>query len=256
MTTTIERQPRRRTCNLMLHMGSHRADRNEVVDTPTPEATITWQPIPHVEVLNQIEKNLAQRGLNVVNEAHGLSHDGARYFGLLEVKPNDPEAEMRRVVGVRNAHDKRFAAGIVAGAQVLVCDNLCFSGDIALARKHTSNIMKDLPTLAAGAVDRLAGYWSTHAKRVHAYKDAELDEAKAHDLIIRSVDQGVMANSYIPKVLDQWRDPEHTVFKRRTYWSLQNAYTNVFRGRVDLLPERTTRLHQLLDAEVGLETGI
>ncbi len=42
---------------------------------------------------------------------------------------------------VRNSHDKTFPAGIVAGTQVPVCDNLSFAGEISLARKHTSNIL-------------------------------------------------------------------------------------------------------------------
>jgi hypothetical protein len=54
---------------------------------------------------------------------------------------------MHCVVGIRNSHDKAFAAGIIAGAQVLVCDNLCFSGEILLARKHTGHIHYDLPVM-------------------------------------------------------------------------------------------------------------
>lgn len=249
-------QTRRRPCNLLLHMGASKVTRDEVVDTPTPRATRTWQPIPHVTVLNLIEQNLARRGLVVTNEAHGLTHDGSRYFGLLEIESTNNNAFMSRVVGIRNAHDKRFAAGIVAGAQVLVCDNLCFSGEIALSRKHTSHIMNDLPELAKAAVDKLSGYWLNHSKRVAAYKAAPIDDRRAHDIVIRSVDAGVMANSYIPKVLEQWREPEHSAFKPRTVWSLQNAYTEVFKGNVGALPERTGRLHDLLDVEVGFELTV
>ena len=62
-----------------------------------------------------------------------------------------------------------------------------------------------------------------------------------------------MANSYIPKVLGEWREPSHPEFMERNVWSLQNSFTEVFKGRVDLLPERTARLHGLLDWEVGLK---
>jgi hypothetical protein len=180
-----------------------------------------------------------------------MTHDGQRYFGLLEVQ-SPTDAEMHWVVGIRNSHDKAFAAGIVAGAQVLVCDNLCFSGEILLARKHTGHIHYDLPVIAERAVDGLRGFWYDHTQRVAAYREKRLSDTRAHDLVVRAVDSGVMANSYLPKVLGEWREPAHPEFRARSVWSLQNAFTQVFKGRVDLLPERTMKLHQLLDAHVGL----
>jgi hypothetical protein len=204
-----------------------------------------------MKVLQTVEKALLQRSIQVTGQAHGLTHDGQRYFGLLEVSsPHNAQAHW--VVGIRNSHDKTFAAGIVAGSQVLVCDNLCFSGEILLARKHTGHIQDELPSMADRAVDGLRDFWYQHGIRVSAYQNTKLAEVRAHDLIVRSVDSGVMANSYIPKVLQEWREPSHREFEPRSVWSLQNAFTEVFKGRVDLLPERTMRLHRLLDHEVGL----
>jgi hypothetical protein len=198
-----------------------------------------------------VEKALLQKSIIITGQAHGLTHDASRYFGLLEVA-SPANAESHWVVGIRNSHDKRFSAGIVAGSQVLVCDNLCFSGEILLARKHTGHIHYDLPRMADQAVDGLRDFWYQHGIRVSAYQNTKLAEVRAHDLVVRAVDQGVMANSYIPRVLSEWREPRHAEFKARSVWSLQNAFTEVFKGRVDQLPERTMRLHQLLDHEVGL----
>jgi hypothetical protein len=217
--------------------------------TPTPRRTPSWQPIPHLKVLQVVEEALLRGGLTVMGQSHGLTHDGSRYFGLLEVQSKLKESNW--VVGIRNAHDKRFAAGIVASSQVLVCDNLCFSGEVALARKHTANILRDLPLLASEAVVRVYGHWRNHAARVERYQGIRINDRDAHDLVIRSVDSGVMANSYVPKVLEEWRGPRHREFEPRNVWSLQNAFTEVFKGRVDLLPERTLRLHELLDQRVG-----
>ncbi len=243
--------PEPRRANLLLHCGSNAVSRGELAVSHTPLPTATHKPVSHMKVLQTVEKALLQRAITITGQAHGLSHDGARYFGLLEVmSPTD--AEMHWVVGIRNSHDKTFAAGIVAGAQVLVCDNLCFSGEILLARKHTGHIHMDLPRIAEQAVDGLRGFWYDHTQRVQAYREKRLSDTRAHDLVVRSVDSGVMANSYVPKVLQEWRDPSHDAFAPRNVWSLQNAFTEVFKGRVDLLPERTMKLHQMLDAHVGL----
>ena len=199
-----------------------------------------------------MEKSLLARDYVIQGQAHGLTHDGARYFGLLEIKASNPYSDHHYVVGVRNSHDMRFSAGVVAGSQVLVCDNLCFSGEIQLARKHTPRIMQELPALVSEAVTDLNRYWDLHTQRIDRYRSVLVGDVRAHDLIVRSVDAGVMANSYIPRVLSEWRDPSHEVFERRNLWSLQNAFTEVFKGRIDLLPERTSRLHDLLDTEAGL----
>lgn len=243
-------EPKR--CNLLLHCGASAVSREELALTTTPRPTSTWRPISHLRLLQVVEKSLLAKSYVIQGQAHGLTHDGARYFGLLEIRASNPYSDYRYVVGVRNSHDMRFSAGVVAGSQVLVCDNLCFSGEIQLARKHTPRIMQELPDLLSEAITGLNQYWDLHDQRVHRYRSVRIGDVRAHDLIVRSVDAGVMANSYIPRVLSEWREPRHTEFRGRDVWSLQNAFTEVFKGRVDLLPERTQRLHELLDREVGL----
>lgn len=244
--------PEPKRCNLLLHCGSSAVSRGELAVSHTPWATSTWRPIPHLQLLQVVEKALLQSGLTIESQAHGITHDGSRYFGLLEITARNGDSEYRYVVGVRNSHDMRFSAGIVAGSAVLVCDNLCFSGEIQIARKHTPRIMDELPHLAYEAVSGLRRHWHKHDQRVDAYTEKHLTDTRAHDLVVRSVDAGVMANSYLPKVLEEWRHPSHDAFVPRNVWSLQNAFTEVFKGRVDLLPERTMKLHQLLDTHVGL----
>jgi len=60
------------------------------------------------------------------------------------VANNESAADFALVVGLRNSHDKSFPAGLVIGASVLVCDNLSFSGEVRLARKHTYPIIATL----------------------------------------------------------------------------------------------------------------
>jgi hypothetical protein len=146
--------------NLMLHHGSKSASRELVFATATPPRTSTHVPIPHGRLLSEVQGTLERSGLAVANESHGISHDGARYFGLLEVRGRDDVAEDSvLVVGLRNSHDMRFPAGLVVGASVLVCDNLSFSGEIRLARKHTARIEQDLPQLIERTQMRTT-YWS------------------------------------------------------------------------------------------------
>jgi hypothetical protein len=227
-----------------------------VENIPTPGATHTWTPIPHSQLIQQVEKTLSANRLTVGTFAHSLSHDGNRYFGLMEVTNGENEEDYCWVLGLRNSHDKRFPAGFVAGASVFVCDNLSFSGEIKITRKHTRFICRDLPQLVEAGIGRLMDKWHDQHTRFDAYKGKRINDTAAHDIIIRSTDVGVCSNRMIPDVLHQWREPKHEEFKQRNVWRLFNAFTETLKdGSLAELPRRTEALHGLLDSHVGLVFG-
>jgi hypothetical protein len=190
--------------------------------------------------------------MRVVNEAHGLSHDGDRYFGLLEIANGSNHPDYSRVLGIRNSHDKRFPAGLVLGNQVLVCDNLSFSGEIKVARKHTPWILHDLPAIIDNALYQLHDSWHEQDRRIERYQDCRLVDSVMHDLTIHALDRSVICGSQVPKVLQEYREPRHEPFRPRTLWSWFNACTEVLKGNLGLLPDRTQKLHSLCDAHAGL----
>ena len=242
-------------CNLMLHCGAALVDRSAVSQVPVPRPTASWHPVPHVALLHLVEGALVRHGMRIVTQAHSLTHDGLRYFGLVQVERGCPHDDYSWVLGLRNSHDKRFPAGLVAGAQVFVCDNLSFSGEVKIARKHTRHIMRDLPRLAEASVIRLLGKWNRMSSRVEAYRTHAMEDTEVHDLVVRSVDCGVCTITQVPEVLNHWRNPAHEAFKPRTAWSLFNGFTETLKGRLPLLTERTERLHHLLDSHIGLKAS-
>jgi Domain of unknown function (DUF932) len=239
--------------NLVLHCGAGRVERDQVLASATPTRTETWVPIAHGKLLDHVQQTLAGNGLHVVTEAHGLTRDAQRYFGLLQVANGSNPDGFGLVVGVRNSHDKSFPASLVLGASVFVCDNLSFSGEVKLARKHTAHIERDLPQLVDRAIGLLAGLRRTQEERFAAYRQTELAEVQAHDLLIRAVDAQVLPVTKLPDVLTEWRTPRHPEFAEGwTAWRLFNGFTEILKGNLDLLPRRTQALHGLLDSACGL----
>jgi hypothetical protein len=105
------------------------------------------------------------------------------------------------------------------------------------------------------AIGLLGQKWTEQDRRITAYKDCTLTAEAAHDLVIRSIDAGVCANSYIPGVLKEWRQPQHSAFEPRNLWSFFNAFTEMLKeANLAELPKRTLALHGLLDSYVGLAT--
>ena len=257
MVAFIDHQPaptKRPHPNLCLHCGGQKVERAEVQLVPTPHATATWTPIPHLELVAQVERTLRTNGLVVGTQAHSLSHDGQRYFGLMEVLREQNAEDYCWVLGLRNSHDKTFPAGITAGASVFVCDNLSFSGEVKLARKHTTHITRDLPRLVQSAVGKLMDRWHHQDTRIATYQLADVEDRTAHDLIVRAVDVGVCPNKLVPRVLHEWREPRHDAFAPRNAWSLFNAFTEALKGNLIELPRRTEALHGLLDTHVGIHS--
>lgn len=243
-----------RQADLFLHCGANKVTRDQLVAVETPRPSGRWYPVPHSEILDTVRRKIEYSGLRVVNEAHSITAGGDRYFGLLQVVNGQQANDYATVIGVRNSHDKSFSAGLVVGNQVFVCDNLSFSGEVKIARKHTRYIRRDMPAMVERAVGRLGNLRHTMENRIGAYKGSLLDDVHAHDLIIRSLEARVISASKLPAVLKEWREPSHEAFAQdRSAWRLFNGFTEVLRGsNLHTMPSRTQALHGVFDSACGL----
>ena len=159
------------------------------------------------------------------------------------------------MIGIRNSHDKAFALGMAFGTWMLVCANLEFGADYVIGRKHTSRLLQDLPVRIAELMGNLGEFKVSHERRLESYRRTPLGDVEVHDILIRSVDDNVISNAHIAKVLGEWRSPQHEEFEPRNVFSLMNAYTEVFKGTNTFdLSGRTRRLHGLL-GPVVVERG-
>jgi hypothetical protein len=246
--------------NLMVHCGGYRLEggRHNLGLIRTPEPVGKHFPIPHRALLDTVEAGLSAAGLRIVQEQHAISHEGQRYFGLLQIANGKEGGDgYAWTLGLRNSHDQTFAAGLVAGSRVFVCDNLAFSGEVKIARKHTRFILDDLPKLTQIAVGRLTDYLVDNEARFGCYREHGLAPSEVHDLVIRAYDSGVIATSKIGKVLDEYRAPHHPEFRDTNAWCLFNAFTQILKGLNPWdLAKRTETLHGLFDGVTGAATLI
>ena len=236
--------------NLCLHAGASEVSAEVLDAVPTPPATPTWSPVPHGGLLRAVKSAMTGGGLSIVNESHGLTRAGDRYFGLLQVEGDNEDYGL--VVGVRNSHDKSFPVGLAIGCGVFVCDNLAFSGEISLTRKHTRWASRDIEGLACRAIGNLITHRGQQDRRIAVYKERPIDDREAHDVIVRAIDARAIVASQLPEVLREWRKPSHPEFLPRNAWSLFNAFTEVAKGNLSLCLHRTQKLHGLMDLQCGL----
>lgn len=213
-----------------------------------PVETDTYKPIAHQTFVEMVRIKLAENNMSVDQEVHALWRNGLRYFGLMQVSHADlKHTDMSFVIGLRNSMDKSLPASIAAGNSVFVCDNLAFNSEIVLGRKHTKFMFSDLNAKIGEAVKSLMDKWKLHLSRVDHYRNVDLSKMEAHDLICRAYEEGILDVTQVAALIDQWNKPNHPEFKDRNYWSFHNAFTEVFKGRSDMLQERCNGLHLLLD---------
>ena len=134
-----------------------------------------------------------------------------------------------------------------------VCAKGMFTGDdICLNRKHTSRLYEDLDQKIDEGFEKVFSEWQRNDLRIVNYREKELSDTEAHDLIIRSVDAEAIPPSAIPRVLKEFREPWHEEFMPRTAWSLHNAFTETMKEKPHLLPERSRILTSVFDRELGI----
>ena len=266
ITENITDTPRK---SVNLHIcGGNRTlvEFDQVVGVPTPpveyrkkenangERAVSYQPIAHHEVVNRTKNFLDQNGFTITDEVHSLARANQHYFGLFAVDhPNREASDRGCVVGIRNSHDKTFPAGLCAGDAPFVCDNLIFTNTIKLARRHTRNILNDLNFTINRAIGKLFNFWHGQDSRINAYKSHEIGNSQANDLIIEACKAGALPKSKIMDVVNEWESSDHPEFWDRNVNSLYNAFTEIYKGNLVALPNRSDALHSILDGGVDFE---
>ena len=222
----------------------------------TPEKTATHTPIPHSLLVSKTRTALDRAGFSITEEEHALARGGQRYFGGFALTGDDIKGEDRRLVfGLRNSSDKSTAASACMGNSMMVCDNMCFSSDVKLARRHTVNILRDLDGMLAKAISRIVTSWHDMGQRIEAYKVAEISHDRASNLVVDLAEVKALPARDVYKTAKEVRNPRHPEFRGNTLWNLYNSVTeNLKGGDLSKLPERTMKVQSLFDSIAGHES--
>jgi len=239
---------------LVLHKGGRLVTPAELLDVATPAGVNGHQPVAHSLFVGTIKTSLTTHGVRITNEQHAIAYAGNRYFGLLDITGTDgTNPDYGLTIGLRNSHDKTFAMSLCVGSRVFVCDNLAFSAEVVVSRKHTRFVRRDFP----GMIDRAIGRYHARADQldtqIAAYKDRLLSDDRGRALITECLKRRIISAPCVLPVLDQWTTPSHPEVGERSVWRLFNAVTDVAKRWVTpTLIARTQRLHSLCNLECGL----
>ena len=168
---------------LMLHSGAESATMNELISIPLPQKTRTYQPVPHEQLSTMLLQMVASIFPDFTYEkSHfGLAADGNKMFGIHTFRSVDSALGLS--IGFRNSYDRSMSVGIAVGASVFVCDNMVISGDITVLRKHTSNVIRDMESMALQAIYRSQTTYREILDDAGAMQDLPLNDDQAYRML-------------------------------------------------------------------------
>lgn len=212
---------------LISHVETRKVARTELAEFSVPEATATFQPVPHSTLIDALEEALHFRHIAIVRDEYAVSPDGMRMFGLLEL--NAEFEGVRFAIGLRNSNDKSMRLGMVAGFRCFVCDNMAFEGDFKpLLAKHTKNF--ELIESVSLGVDRIQRGFEPLRSSIRAMREHWLEEDDARLIIYRAFMEQRFPMKLMKRVhRDFFVSPTHEEFRETTMWSLLNTFTGAFK---------------------------
>jgi len=214
------------TSRLMNHCGAREVPREELAGIEPPAPTKTWYPIAHRAVLDSVWSTLEGAGFSISQSRLSVSHGDARFFGTLDLTTPIREG-VSLAVGIRNSTDQSFPIGFCCGHRVFVCDNLAFTSEVVVSKKHTRFGQERYLEGLARAVGSLNEYKESAACWIGQLQATDLSDDAANSYLLQAYEQGIIGVRLLPLVIREWRHPTRDEYRPRTAYSLFNCFTSV-----------------------------
>jgi hypothetical protein len=229
---------------LVLQNDTRPVEYDQLRQMETPDSTATHMPIPHVRLVDLVKMTLGMFGHEITAEHHCVTEGGMRYFGMISLRT--AHADYEDIVGLRNAHDKSYPVWLGFGARVYAGDQLSFTTDLMIRRRHTANLKRALPGVIGELIEPFIEHRETQQKTFEKYKMCMLSDLFCDHAILSMYRREIINLQRIPEVLRGWDNPVFGEFQDRNVWRLFNAVTYSLAGRIFENTAITPRLHQLL----------
>jgi hypothetical protein len=234
---------------LLLHQGGQECTLDDLRSIPVPPRTNSYVPISHYDYAMKIA-SIAQDLLpeyKLERSKFGTARSDQQLFGIHTFRTQSDSLGLS--IGFRSSLDKSLSAGLVAGASVLVCDNLCLSSDsqVMRLRKHTTNILEDIELIIVRCVLRARSTFHSIKAESEMMKSIPVEDRVAWETLGYLFGKKVISTRQMPVALKEWHNPSHMEFEPRTQWSLFNALTEAL---------KSSPPHKIFEKHLALHTHI
>ncbi|MBW4622372.1 MAG: hypothetical protein KME17_23830 [Cyanosarcina radialis HA8281-LM2] len=143
-------------------------------------------------------------------------------FGVIDFEQTSHQ-DYRWSIGFRNSHDKSMSAGVCAGARVMVCDNMAFSGELSFRKRHIprNGFLHYIQQTFISLPEQLENL-QTNLERL---KIQGLSEDKARLIVFEAAENSIITSSEILPIWSEFTEPQHEEFREPTKFNLLMAFT-------------------------------
>ena len=247
----------------MLRTKNWEVDRNDVLESETPEPTETHKTIAHGHIVETSEKIMEEENLTLKQSKYYMSANGMKYFGKYIfdkkiydedsnfIKHNRDELNPNVTLGFVNSHDKSLATCVFFGTLMPMCSNEGWHNRMWFKRKHTGNIENDLDIGIKSCLINIDKFSQGYAGIMEEFKNAPLSDLNVKSLIIESARKKIIPSSKILSVYQEWIEPSFSYDNNDdSVYKLYNSFTTVLRDYKEHAvtnPKRSFALLELLN---------
>ncbi len=206
-------------------------ERHNLDYLPEPEARGRFhKPYAFAEYVEDIHEALQRHNIAVMDEQYVIQKDAQRLFGMMVIASEARDFQL--TLGVRGSHDQSVPRGIALGSNVLVCSNLCFSGELFTGKaKQTVHNAERILDMIDAAVETIPG--------AAAYQQDQYDGYKLHDfsfpweadtLFVEAFKRGALSGAQLGQAIKEYASPAYAEHAQKgDLWKIFNAFTQAIK---------------------------
>mgnify|MGYP000483547185 CR=1 FL=1 len=236
--------------DLVLHRGGQLVQKADLDLVQLPPQTDSYIPVSHFHLADKL-LTISRDMLTdyaLVGENYALARQGNQLFALLNFKRDHGEIGLS--VAFRNSYDRSMSIGLAIGGNVFICDNLALSGEVAVMKKHTKNVLTALEDLAISTLYRANHNYQRIVADATLLRNRELTDKQAFMLFGLLYGQNVLSPRQFTTAVNEWQKPRHEAFQARNMWSLYNCATEALKTAPPTsIMEAHSKLHDVITLE-------
>lgn len=227
----------------------------------------TWENpyavISNKDIMDKIESNLHQLGLQVVSENYRSSRTQSGLIkGVIgEWNLRNEDGDFGTRLAFRNSYDKSMSFCFCIGNVVWICENGCYSGDYGLKRVHKGDAFEDAMISINDGFEIIDNKYKLIKEQLNYLKDVKVDKELSYkligDLFFEQEAISITQLSIIKREFINSKNFRHINDDGFTAYDLYNDITESLKtSPVNSAIEDHVKLHTLFENEFNLPKHI
>lgn len=203
--------------------------KESILATQIPTSTNTYKVVSHGQIIDSISENLDKQGLKIKSERYSANSNNTIVLGHLIIDV-DKDKDLKFEIAFANSYNKTKRAIVVAGSQVLICENGHILGDVSLGlfkRKHVGKVSEDLNVFIPELIKSSDESFQKLINQKEKMKEIEISAIVRNELIGQLyIDDAIISDVQMSIIRKEIQNPSFDYgCDKNSLWQLYNNIT-------------------------------